>query len=115
MAGIFSRFNAQGMDEYVRKAREMPNALIVDVRSSAEFAKGHVKGAINIPAVLIEDVEKIAPDKDTPLFLHCLSGHRSGMATRKLKQMGYTNVTNMGGISRYTGALVKEPRNPSGK
>ena len=105
--GLFSFFNAKGMDEYVLEARKTVGAIIVDVRSPSEFAQGHVKGAINIPGPSIDKIATVVPDKDTPLYLHCLSGARSGVAMRALKSMGYTNVTNMGGVSRYDGPLVK--------
>lgn len=45
------------------------------------------------------------PKKDTPLFVHCLSGGRSGRAVSFLKHEGYTNVKNIGGINGYTGKV----------
>ena len=105
--GFLPFFNSKGMDEYVLEAQRTEGALIVDVRSPSEFAQGHVKGAVNIPSPEIARIAKVAPDKNTPLFLHCLSGARSGAAARALKSMGYTNITNMGGISHYNGTLAK--------
>ena len=110
MIGMPRFFSSKGMDDYVRQARETAGAVIVDVRSPAEFAQGHVEGAVNVPGTSIERIAKIVPDKDTPLYLHCQSGVRSGAASRTLKAMGYTNVTNMGGISRYSGTVVKGSR-----
>jgi rhodanese-related sulfurtransferase len=70
-------------------------ALIVDVRSPAEFAGGHVKNSINIP------LEKIASKaEEFKLHAHiivcCRSGNRSGMAERTLKSKGLKNVSNGG-------------------
>ena len=107
MAGFFSVFNSKGMNEYVQEAKGTPGAMIIDVRSPVEFAQGHVEGAVNIPGPDIQRISRIVPDKETPLFVHCLSGARSATAARVLKGMGYVNVTNMGGISRYQGTLVK--------
>lgn len=104
--GIFSLFGGKGMDDLVQQARETPGALIVDVRTEREFAGGHVEGAVNVPVGSIEGIAAVAPDKATPLFVHCASGGRSASAARKLKAMGYTNVVDMGGLSRYSGALV---------
>ena len=105
--GFLGLFNSKGMNEYVPEAQATEGAIIVDVRSPSEFAQGHVPGAVNIPGPSIGDIAKVAPEKGTPLYLHCLSGARSGAAARTLKGMGYTNVTNMGGVSRYSGKLVK--------
>lgn len=107
MLGFLGLFNSKGMNEYVQEAKATKGAIIVDVRSPTEFAQGHVPGAVNIPGPSIGDIAKVAPRKDTLLYLHCLSGARSGAAVRTLKGMGYTNVTNMGGVSRYDGKLVK--------
>ena len=105
--GLFSFFSSKGMNEYVQEARSTKGAIIVDVRSPAEFAQGHVKGAVNIPSPAIKKIATVAPDRQTPLYLHCLSGARSAGAARALKALGYVNVTNMGGISHYDGELVK--------
>ena len=61
---------------------------IVDVRTPAEFAGGHVVGSINIP--LQEIQEKLAELKQLhqPLLLCCASGGRSGQATYFLSQHG---------------------------
>jgi phage shock protein E len=76
-------------------------ALIIDVRSPEEFRSDHLKGVANIPLDTLEAVvPKRAPDKSKPLLLHCLSGTRSGMAKRTLASMGYTNVHNLGSLSR---------------
>lgn len=110
MAGLLSLFSRGGMDEYVEKARATDGAVIVDVRGPSEFAQGHVEGALNIPGPDIARIADAVPDKSTPLFVYCLSGHRSGAAVRRLSQMGYANVTNMGGVARYSGPLVRDAR-----
>lgn len=40
------------------------------------------------------------------LFVYCLSGARSAQACRVLGQLGYSNVTDMGGITRWSGPVV---------
>ncbi len=85
-------------------------ALIVDVRSRAEFSSSHLPGALNIP---VEDLDKGAvrqiPDKNRPLLLHCLSGTRSGLAKQALRQMGYLHVFNLGSYHRAE-KVMKEAR-----
>ena len=63
--------------------------------------------ASTIPFDRISYVENTVKDKSTPLYVHCLSGGRSGQAVSYLKQIGYTNAKNIGGISSYRGKVVK--------
>jgi len=73
-------------------------AKIVDVRSPAEFKDGAYPGAINIPLPLLPLRMKELEPKDTPLVLYCASGARSGQGMRFLKQNGFTDVVNAGGL-----------------
>lgn len=76
-------------------------AVVIDVRSPSEYSSGHIPGVINVPLdVVTEKVSTVAPDKDSPVFLHCQSGTRSAMACRKLKALGYTQVFNLGSLGR---------------
>lgn len=70
--------------------------IFIDVREPAEFAIGHVEGAVNIPpAELMAGAKKLeGVPKDTELVLYCLSGSRSNASINILKQMGYTNLIN---------------------
>jgi len=70
-------------------------AVIVDVRSKAEFATGHVKGSINIPLEQVgASAEKLNLHKY--VITCCRSGNRSGMALRTLQSKGLKNVINGG-------------------
>jgi phage shock protein E len=81
-------------------------ALIIDVRTPKEFDSGSLPGAVNLPLDEITDrIKSVAPDKDKPLLLHCLSGTRSGMARSRLKALGYSNVHNLGSFSRAASLL----------
>lgn len=72
-------------------------AVIVDVRSKGEYARGNIKGSQNIPLQEIESrLEKIT-NKDQPVITCCASGMRSASAKNQLKTMGYTQVYNGGG------------------
>ena len=85
------------------KARELlkVGALIVDVRSSDEFATNHVSKAVNLP---LEQVQRrigdLAKEYSKPILVHCLSGARSAMACRILRGLGYTEVHNLGSLGR---------------
>jgi phage shock protein E len=71
-------------------------AYLVDVRTSGEFAGGHVKGSVNIPLDKISsDLAKFKNKKNIIVF--CQSGARAGHAKTLLQQNGFTNVVNGGG------------------
>lgn len=82
-------------------------AVLLDVRTAEEYNDGHIDGNINIPLDKISSVENTVKDKSTPLYVYCLSGGRSGQAVSYLKQIGYINAKNIGGISSYRGKVVK--------
>lgn len=75
------------------------NAVLIDVRSPAEFASGHLQDAVLLPLpALAQGVGSVAPDKDRPVIVYCQSGARSAMAQQQLRSMGYQNVVNGGGV-----------------
>ena len=85
-------------------------ALVIDVRSPAEFNSGHLSVAINLPLDGIETtLPRRVPDKNQVLLLHCQSGMRSGMAKSKLKSLGYPNAFNLGSYGRAESILKRQP------
>jgi len=73
--------------------------LLIDVRSQEERDEGHIESAVFIPHDQIGDkIAGVTTDKDRPIYLHCKSGGRAGKAKTALEGMGYTNVTNLGGL-----------------
>lgn len=82
----------------------LPNALLVDVRNESEFRGGHIPGSCNLPlSRILSDAEVELPHKDAPIFVYCQSGARSSRSAKLLELLGYTNVTDLGGIAGYTG------------
>jgi phage shock protein E len=80
------------------KEKIAAGARIVDVRSPAEFKDGAYPGAINIPLALLPLKMKELEPKNSPIVLYCASGARSGQGMRLLKQNGFTDVINAGGL-----------------
>jgi rhodanese-related sulfurtransferase len=91
----------KGVEEYLAT----PGAILLDVRTPEEYAAGHIPGSISIPLAALPARCSELGAKDTPLFVHCLSGGRSGQAVRFLKGVGYTNVKNIGGINAWRGKV----------
>jgi len=89
----------------------LPNGVIIDVRTKGEWDYDHIDGAILIPDYSIGSmITSKVPDKTTPINLYCASGMRASSAKSKLKSMGYTNVSNIGGISSARTKLLKQKR-----
>ena len=88
--------------------RETPGALLLDVREEEDYHAGHIPGStfISLQAIPTPVLQTVS-DKSTPLFVYCYRGNRSRYAVSILKEAGYTNVTNIGGIEFYHGDLEK--------
>lgn len=107
--GMLAAANAEvpriSADE-ARRMVEEQNAVIVDVRDSAELsANGKIPGSINIPRGMLEFRADAASQyhdanltTDRPVILHCASGGRSALSGATLKQMGFKTVYNLGGF-----------------
>ena len=88
-----------------------PDVTVIDVRTSAEFASGHLADAVNLD---IEgstfDHELEALPRDDTYVVYCHSGNRSGVATDAMASLGFTKVFDLqGGITQWQssgGAIV---------
>jgi len=107
-------------------AAELPawrdqGSVLVDVREPAEYATGHIEGAINIPRGVLEfeirasaELDNVTDPalavRDRPLVLYCRSGGRAALAAESLGRMGFTRVVSLaGGIGAWReggGAVV---------
>lgn len=86
-----------------QKAHQMVNAgaALIDVRTPAEYAAGHIEGSRNIPVQeLAQRISEVGP-KETPVVVYCKSGARSEMAAQMLRQAGWREVFNLGGMSDW--------------
>jgi phage shock protein E len=104
---LFSFLSAPDINEGLQNFHQTPNAILLDVRTAEEYQSGNIPHSQNLPLHQISQISNMAEDPDTPLFIYCLSGARSRQAVSLLKQMGYTNVVDLGGINRYNGKVVK--------
>ncbi|HAJ37116.1 MAG TPA: hypothetical protein DCL15_15660, partial [Chloroflexi bacterium] len=86
------------------KAAIEAGAYVIDVREANEYAEGHIPGAVNIPIrTLAQNLDKVPADQ--PVLVYCASGHRAGMATAALRELGYDNVRAFsGGWKAWSGA-----------
>ena len=78
-----------------------PEPMWIDVRSASEFSSGHVDGALNIEfGDIVAGLKQREVSTDATIILYCGSGKRSGMALQSLRQAGYQNLTNAGGLEQ---------------
>lgn len=78
---------------------DMSSVILLDVRSPEEYASGYLKGARNIPHDQIgAEIAAVAPDKSARIILYCRSGRRANTTLETLRAMGYTDVSNFGGL-----------------
>lgn len=79
------------------------NAVVLDVRSPAEFAAGHIADAINVPADKIaERAGELEKLKGRPVIVTCQSGMRSGSGCSALRKLGFEQVFNLtGGVGAW--------------
>jgi phage shock protein E len=82
----------------IKSLVQVEGATVIDVRSSWEFADGHVDGALNIPLEEIPGRLAEIQALKQPLVGYCRSGNRSGMAQGFLSQAGIQDVYNGGGL-----------------
>ena len=102
---FFDFFRQPDINRGVTAFHNTPGAILLDVRTPQEYREGHIPGSQNIPLQTIDKVATVAENKDTPLYVYCHSGGRSRQAVQRLVQMGYRNVTNIGGIAAYRGKV----------
>ena len=103
--GFFDFLKQPDFNQGIKQYKNTAGAILLDVRTPQEYAGGHIPESLNIPLQELHRAADVVNQKDTPLFVHCLSGGRSRQAEAVLKQIGYTNVTNIGGIADYNGKV----------
>lgn len=94
MIGMLKQLFGAGPKLDIRSLRQH-GAVILDVRTAAEFAAGHLDGSLNIPLDNLERRSASLP-KDKPIITCCASGMRSATAKNILLRQGFTEVYNGG-------------------
>jgi phage shock protein E len=78
---------------------------LLDVRTPAEYASGHIPTSQNIP---YDQLAARPPswDRSTLVVTYCASGHRAQIAKETLEKLGFRNVVNFGGVGKWEGDLL---------
>jgi rhodanese-related sulfurtransferase len=78
-------------------------AVVLDLRDTADFDRGHVVDAVNIPAAKLADrLQELESYRDRPIILVCKMGQHSGAAGKTLGQNGFSDVARLrGGMTEW--------------
>jgi len=103
------------------------DAVVIDVSSSTDFAKGHIVGAVNLTPSRIESGNKeLLKLRERPILVYCKNGQSSPAVANKLVALGFTQVNVLAGgltqwlndqqpISRAKGSGKPKDRGGKGK
>ena len=100
-SNAFLNLDVKSFAEKIMKDKEV---IILDVRTSAEFAEGAIKGAINIDVNASNFKEKVSTlDKEKSYLIYCRSGMRSVKACNIMSENGYRQLFNLlGGYQAWS-------------
>lgn len=85
------------------KQLKQSDVQLIDVRTPEEFNQGHLENAKNIDIMGDDfDAQVASLDKTKPVMVYCKSGGRSAKASERLKELGFTTITDLeGGITNW--------------
>ena len=95
------------MRSFAERMGEPEAFTLIDVRTEPEYAGGHLPHSINIPLDRIRTVQKNVQEPNEKIYVYCQSGIRSRSACAALVKMGYTDITDLGGIAEWNGMIEK--------
>jgi rhodanese-related sulfurtransferase len=86
------------VEAFEKRLADTPNALLLDVRTPAEYAAGHLPNAQNIDYNAPDFEARVAAlDRSQPVFVYCAVGGRSAKAGRVLERLGFVSVADLKG------------------
>ncbi len=101
---IIEDVTAQEAFTMIQNNQGNPDFAIIDVRTSEEFAEGHIENAINIDfrsETFRDEMDNL--DKNRTYLIHCRSGNRSQNALNVMKELNFKKIYHMvGGMIEWT-------------
>ncbi|MBK7308206.1 MAG: rhodanese-like domain-containing protein [Chitinophagaceae bacterium] len=92
---------------YAAILKDSSNYYLIDVRTAAEYKRSHLPGAVNFSYLNFHfgrDVDSL--DRNKPVLVYCQTCHRSPLAARKMKRLGFRKVYDLkGGYQKWTGRV----------
>ncbi|MEZ0540936.1 rhodanese-like domain-containing protein [Fibrella arboris] len=108
IVGQFVWAQPVAVDTFASLLNQRKQAQLIDVRTPAEYADGHLPNAVNINSQRDDFRQALAElDKSKPVFVYCLSGGRSKGAAEKLRELGYPTVYELqGGYLKWSSKMM---------
>jgi rhodanese-related sulfurtransferase len=104
---ILTKYENLYSHEFEQKLDDDPNAILLDVRTVAEFKSERIPNAINIDIMESDFHKKVGElDKTKTYFIYCRIGARSGQACSLMANEGFIVVNLAGGISNWRGQVI---------
>lgn len=83
------------------------STLLLDVRTNADYLRGHLSGSVSLPLESIHaDLDAVTDDKEIPVILYCQMGYKSRLAAEVLVEAGYKHVYTIPGVGEYQYDLI---------
>ena len=101
----FSRTSSKVIgNQQITTMMNRESAVVIDIRSKADFSNGHLLGSLNIPTAKLKDAgKKLENYRESPIILVDASGMHSAAAAQQLQKMGLQQISRMqGGIVSWT-------------
>jgi rhodanese-related sulfurtransferase len=91
----YLKLKPETYDSLLRKSK---NNYLIDVRTGKEYSKSHMTDAVNFSFLAFHFRRNVKDfDRNRPVFIYCQTCHRSPLAARKLKHMGFSSVYDLKG------------------
>jgi len=92
----------KALDNIIDMVRNEKDIILLDVRTPEEYMEKRIPGSILLPNYEIKDrATDVIPDKNARIVVYCRSGRRSAEAANTLRELGYSNVFDLGGINNW--------------
>ena len=105
-----SKFRNVGVKEF-DELRKKPGTVVLDVRTPAEFAKGHIEGATNIDVMAPDFASRVGKlDKSKTYLVNCAAGVRSARACKQMGELDFPSLVNLkGGYAAWSKEMNGSP------
>lgn len=89
--------------DFENKINSDNNYILIDVRTPKEYRNGHMKNAVNVSyfhSWFTDSIQKL--DHSKTIYMYCQTQHRSPLASRKMKKMGFQKIIDLkGGFMKW--------------
>ena len=113
VAAAKTKITEISVEDYKKSMDKEKDGVLIDVRTAAEYAAGHIPGAVNIPRGVLEfKITEKYPDRNTDITTYCKKGGRGALAARSLKELKYKNVKSIAGGWQAWAKVAPLPKKP---